>query len=76
MRPGAATYRVRQQNHKPCIRLDNKFIDESESALTKGLPAHIECDVTNTDRALGTSLSYRVSKAYGEDGLLKETIHI
>lgn len=76
MRPGAATYRVRQQDHKLYIRLDNKFIDESEPALTKGLPVHIECDVTNTDRALGTSLSYRVSKMYGEEGLPKDTIHI
>ena len=76
MRPGAATYRVLQQDHKLYIRLDNKFIDESEPALTKGLPVHIECDVTNTDRALGTSLSYRVSKLYGEDGLPKDTIHI
>ncbi|KAI0314266.1 NADPH-dependent glutamate synthase [Amylostereum chailletii] len=76
MRPGAATYRVRQQDHKLYIRLDNKFIDESEPALTKGLPVHIECDVTNTDRALGTTLSYRVSKLYGEEGLPRDTIHI
>jgi glutamate synthase (NADPH/NADH) len=76
MRPGAATYRVRAQDHKMYIRLDNKFIDEAEPSLTKGLPVHIECDVTNTDRALGTSLSYRVSKLYGEEGLPRDTIHI
>ncbi|TFK29800.1 NADPH-dependent glutamate synthase [Coprinopsis marcescibilis] len=76
MRPGAPTYRVRQQDHKLYIRLDNKFIDEAEPALTNGLPVHIECDVTNTDRALGTSLSHRVSKLYGEEGLPKDTIHI
>jgi glutamate synthase (NADPH/NADH) len=76
MRPGAATHRVRQQDHKLYIRLDNKFIDEAEPALSKGLPVHIECNVTNTDRALGTSLSYRISKLYGEEGLPKDTIHI
>ncbi|KAG8931523.1 glutamate synthase [NADH] [Tulasnella sp. 419] len=76
MRPGAATYRVRQQDHKLYIRLDNRFIDESEPALTKGLPVHIDCDVVNTDRALGTTLSYKVSKLYGEEGLPKDTIHI
>jgi glutamate synthase (NADH) len=76
MRPGAATYRIRAQDHKLYIRLDNKFVDESELALTKGLPVHIECDVVNTDRALGTTLSYRVSKLYGEEGLPKDTIHI
>ncbi|GJJ12272.1 glutamate synthase [NADH] [Clathrus columnatus] len=76
MRPGAATYRVRPQDHKLYIRLDNKFIDESEPALNKGLPVRIDCDVVNTDRALGTSLSYKVSKLYGEEGLPKDTIHI
>ncbi len=76
MRPGAATYKVRQQDHKLYIRLDNKFLDESEPALTQGLPVRIECDVVNTDRALGTTLSYRVSKQYGEEGLPKDTIHI
>jgi glutamate synthase (NADPH/NADH) len=76
MRPEVATYRVRQQDHKLYIRLDNKFIDESEPALTKGLPVRIECTVVNTDRALGTTLSYRVSKLYGEEGLPKDTIHI
>jgi GXGXG motif len=76
MRPNAATYCVRRQDHKLHVRLDNKFIDESEPALTKGLPVVIECDVNNTDRALGTTLSYRVSKLYGEEGLPKDTIHI
>jgi len=76
MRPEVATYCVRQQDHKLYIRLDNKFIDESEPALTKGLPVRIECTVVNTDRALGTTLSYRVSKLYGEEGLPKDTIHI
>ena len=76
MRPGAATYRVRPQDHKLYIRLDNKFIDESEPSLTQGLPVRIDCNVTNTDRALGTSLSYHVSKRFGEEGLPKDTIHI
>jgi glutamate synthase (NADH) len=76
MRPGAPTHRVRAQDHKLYIRLDNKFIDEAEPALSKGLPVQIDCDVINTDRALGTTLSYRVSKLYGEEGLPKDTIHI
>ena len=76
MRPGAATYKVRQQDHKLYIRLDNKFIDEAEPALQGGLPVQIECQVVNTDRALGTTLSYRVSKQFGEEGLPRDTIHI
>ncbi|MCO5574703.1 hypothetical protein L7F22_028493 [Adiantum nelumboides] len=76
MRPGAATYKVRQQDHKLYVRLDNKFIEEAEPSLTQGLPVQIECDVVNTDRALGATLSYRVSKIYGEQGLPRDTIHI
>jgi glutamate synthase (NADPH/NADH) len=76
MRPGAATFKSRAQDHKLYIRLDNKFIDESEPALLKGLPVRIDCEVVNTDRALGTTLSNHVSKRYGEEGLPKDTIHI
>ncbi|KAK4052240.1 glutamate synthase [NADH] [Microbotryomycetes sp. JL221] len=76
MRPGVATYKSRAQDHKLYLRLDNKFIDEAESALEKGMPVRIDCEVVNTDRALGTSLSNRVAKRYGEEGLPKDTIHI
>lgn len=76
MRPGAATYKIRQQDHKLYVRLDNKFIEEAEPALTQGVPVQIDCDVVNTDRALGATLSYRVSKIYGEEGLPRDTIHI
>ncbi|WFD25732.1 alanine dehydrogenase [Malassezia nana] len=76
MRPGAATYKVRQQDHKLYVRLDNKFIDEAEPALSRGLPVQIDCEVVNTDRALGTTLSYHVSKLMGPEGLPRDTIHI
>jgi len=76
MRSDVATYRVRSQDHKLYVRLDNKFIDEAEPALQKGLPVEIDCEVVNTDRALGTTLSYHVSKKYGEAGLPRDTIHI
>lgn len=75
-REGVATYRVRPQDHRLYVRLDNKFIDEAEPALSKGLPVEIDCDVVNTDRALGATLSYHVSKRYGEAGLPRDTIRI
>lgn len=76
MRQDVATYRVRPQDHKLYVRLDNKFIDEAEPALTKGMPVEIDCNVVNTDRALGSTLSYHVSKRYGEAGLPRDTIRI
>ena len=75
LRPGVATYNVRKQDHKLHVRLDNKLIAESELALEKGLPCRIECDIVNTDRALGTTLSYQISRRYGEAGLPQDTIH-
>lgn len=75
LRPGVATYNVRKQDHRLHVRLDNKLIAESELALEKGLPCRIECDVVNTDRALGATLSYQVSRRYGEAGLPQDTIH-
>lgn len=76
IRPGVPTYCVRKQDHKLHVRLDNKLIDEAELTLAKGLPVTIECDVVNTDRSLGTTLSYRVSKIFGEQGLPHDTIHV
>ncbi|KAF8004185.1 hypothetical protein HF325_001633 [Metschnikowia pulcherrima] len=76
IRPGVATHCVRKQDHKLHVRIDNKLIDESELTLSKGLPVTIDCDVVNTDRSLGTTLSYRVSKIFGEQGLPHDTIHV
>lgn len=75
LRSGVATYNVRKQDHRLHVRLDNKLIAESEMALEKGLPCRIECDIVNTDRALGATLSYHISKRYGEKGLPQDTIH-
>ncbi|KAF2229910.1 glutamate synthase-like protein [Viridothelium virens] len=75
LRPGVATYNVRKQDHKLHTRLDNKLIAESELALEKGLPTRIECDIVNTDRALGATLSYQISRRHGEAGLPQDTIH-
>ncbi|KAK4981440.1 glutamate synthase [NADH] [Elasticomyces elasticus] len=75
LRSGVATYNVRKQDHLLHKRLDNKLIAESELALEKGLPCRIECDIVNTDRALGATLSYQISRRYGEKGLPQDTIH-
>ncbi|KAI2641941.1 glutamate synthase [Xylaria nigripes] len=76
LRPGVATFNVRRQDHILYVRMDNKLIAEAELTLEKGLPTRIECDITNTDRTFGTSLSYHVSKKYGEAGLPTDTVHV
>jgi glutamate synthase (NADH) len=76
LRPGVATFNVRKQDHRLYVRLDNKLISEAELTLDKKLPSRIECDIVNTDRALGTSLSYHISKRFGEAGLPNDTVHV
>ncbi|ORX42434.1 glutamate synthase [Hesseltinella vesiculosa] len=75
LRPGVASYCVQKQMHNLHVRLDNYLIDEAEAALTNKEPVKIEAQVVNTDRALGTTLSYHVSKRHGEAGLPTDTIH-
>lgn len=76
LRPGVATYRIRSQDHKLYTRLDNKLIDEAYASLEKGLPSRIECTIQNTDRAMGATISNRISRRYGEEGLPVDTIHV
>ncbi|ODV96215.1 hypothetical protein PACTADRAFT_33393 [Pachysolen tannophilus NRRL Y-2460] len=76
IRPGVATRCIKKQDHRLHVRLDNKLVDEAEVTLEKGLPVTIDCDIINTDRALGATLSYRVSKKFGEQGLPHDTVHV
>ena len=76
LRPSVATFNVRKQDHRLHVRLDNKLIDESEDTIAKGIPSRIDVDIVNTDRALGATLSYRISKAKGEKGLADDSIHV
>src|SRR5947207_3321781 len=75
LRPGVATYNVRKQDHRLHVRLDNKLIAESELALEKGLPCRIECDIVNTDRALGARVCYHIGKRYADSSVAQDTIH-
>lgn len=76
LRPGVATRCVRKQDHSLHHRLDNKLVDEAEITLEKGLPVKIDCEIINTDRSVGSTLSYRISKRFGEKGLPDDTVHV
>ncbi|KAI9468208.1 hypothetical protein BDB00DRAFT_864070 [Zychaea mexicana] len=76
LRPGVATFCVRKQQHNLYTRLDNYLVDESEPALERKEKVHIDSDIVNTDRAVGATLSYHVSKRFGENGLPGDTIHV
>ncbi|KAI9143021.1 hypothetical protein BKA69DRAFT_1027021 [Paraphysoderma sedebokerense] len=76
LRPGVATYKVQEQDHRLQLRKDNKLIEEAKPSLEQGKPTKINMSVVNTDRAFSTTLSYEVAKRYGEKGLPENTIHI
>jgi glutamate synthase (NADPH/NADH) len=76
LRPNVANHCVTKQKHNLHIRLDNYLVEESEPALSNKEKVYIEADVVNTDRALGTTLSYNLSKRHGEAGLPRDTIHV
>jgi glutamate synthase (NADPH) large chain len=79
--PGAATERRRTitQVRVPDL-LDESILKQAAPAFasTRELAPKIELDVhvTNEDRAIGTSLSYKVAKQFGATGLPPNTIAI
>ncbi|CCH58698.1 hypothetical protein TBLA_0A09100 [Henningerozyma blattae CBS 6284] len=74
IRSDAETRFTKKQEMKLHTRLENKLIDEAEITLDRGLPVTIDAKIVNTDRALGSTLSYRISKKFGEQGLPKDTV--
>lgn len=76
LRPNVATHNITKQDHKLDLRLDNSFIDQSRLALSSKAKIVINAEVCNTDRALCTTLSYHISKQFGETGLPHDTIMI
>lgn len=74
IRSDVETRFTRKQELKLHTRLDNKLIDEAEVTLDRGLPVTIDANIVNTDRAFGSTLSYRISKKFGEKGLPRDTI--
>ncbi|KAJ3033455.1 glutamate synthase [NADH] [Rhizophlyctis rosea] len=76
LRPGAATHNVSKQDHLLWKRLDNKLIEKAQPAFEFKERVEMQASVVNTDRALGATLSYEVSKKFGEQGLPADTIRV
>jgi glutamate synthase (NADPH/NADH) large chain len=66
---GKAAYCVQNQIHKIDKTLDRAFISQCASALDGRNPISLKYEVKNTDRAVGASLSYEVSRRFGGAGL-------
>ncbi|KAJ3071833.1 glutamate synthase [NADH] [Podochytrium sp. JEL0797] len=74
--PGVEMYNIQGQDHNLEARLDTRMIELAKDSITKGAKSNMAFTVVNTERTIGTTLSYHVSKAFGEGGLPDDTIHV
>ncbi|MDR9380793.1 MAG: glutamate synthase-related protein, partial [Natronomonas sp.] len=73
---GDARYKTEPQTHEIDDALDWELIDEAAEAIETGEPVHIDRDISTVNRAVGATLSNRISKRYGIDGLSEDTIRV
>ena len=71
-----ATYHREKQDHGLEKALDHKLIELGRHAIESGLPALIELPINNSNRTVGTMLSYEVTKVFGDVGLPDDTIQV
>ena len=75
---GVATHFVPEQTQEHGIdsALDHALIQKSKRAIENGEPVRFSMCIRNQNRTLGTMLSNRIARRYGEDGLPEDTIQI
>jgi len=73
---GVDRYKTQEQPHEVDERLDWDLIEAAGPALERGEPVTIDGTVANTDRTVGATLSNRISREYGVEGLPADTITV
>jgi glutamate synthase (NADPH/NADH) large chain len=73
---GTQVYRTIDQDHGLDKALDNVLIKLAEPALKRGEKVHIEHEIININRVVGTMLSHEVAKATDGKLLPDDTINI
>jgi glutamate synthase (NADPH/NADH) large chain len=73
---GTARHCVEAQIHRIDAVLDRQLIEKCASALDGKIPTALTLPIRNTDRSVGTMLSYEVSKRFGGQGLPENFITI
>ena len=56
--------------------LDDRLLEQAGEEITAGTPVHLNAEVANTDRSVGTLLGHRVTQAHGGDGLPSGTVRV
>ena len=73
---GVATHWVEPQDHGIEKALDHKLIELSRDAIERHKPTTIDLEIHNSNRTVGTMLSYEIARRYGEEGLPENTLNI
>jgi glutamate synthase (ferredoxin) len=69
-------YKAQPQTHEVDEQLDWDLLEESAGAIEDGEPVTIDTEISNADRTVGATLSSRISREYGVEGLPDDTISI
>ncbi|WP_276271026.1 glutamate synthase large subunit [Haloarcula litorea] len=69
-------YKQREQDHDVDEQLDWDLLDAAAGAIEDGDPVAIDTEIDNVHRAVGATLSNRVSTTYGGDGLADDTVRV
>ena len=64
-----ARYHCQQQDHELETAIDNQLLDRCRGALESGSRVSIDLPIRNSNRTVGTTLSYEIARRYGEEGL-------
>jgi glutamate synthase domain-containing protein 2/glutamate synthase domain-containing protein 3 len=70
----ADTCSVQDQDHGLDQALDHRLIEKCRPAIEQCKPVEFDLPIRNTQRTVGTMLSYEISKRYGLQGLPADTI--
>jgi glutamate synthase (NADPH/NADH) large chain len=75
---GEARTKVDPQTHDVDEQLDWEILDAVEEAgsIERGEPISLDMEIDNRHRAVGATLSNRISRAHGETGLADDTIRV
>ena len=74
--PGAARTKTEPQTHEIADALDWELLDEATAAIEDGESVRLDREMSNHHRAVGATLSNRISTVHGGDGLADGTIRI
>ncbi|QIO24341.1 glutamate synthase large subunit [Haloarcula sp. JP-L23] len=69
-------YKQREQDHEVDEQLDWDLLEAAEPAIENGEPVAIDTSIDNVNRAVGATLSNRICRTYGGDGLPDDTVRV